>query len=134
MRNKHGFIKEQLVAIDYSTIISYGGANRNDISIPAEKNGVKLKSITSDALSELNLIGILKIPLTVTSIGTGAFSRNSVTYVDNGDGTLTDGFVYAKSEDGSVDYTNIVGYAKRDTQNVIIPNNVKKISDLEFYS
>ena len=120
--------------IDYSTIVSYAGASRNDISIPAEKNGVKLKSITYDALNELYFTGTLKIPITVTSIGARAFSRNSVTYVDNGDGTLTDGFVYAKSEDGSVDYTNIVGYAKRNTQNVIIPNNVKKISDSAFYS
>ena len=29
-----------------------------------------------------------------------------------GDGTLTDGFVYTKNQDGSVDYTNIVGDAK----------------------
>ena len=125
--------KRTASGIDYSTIVSYAGASRNDISIPAEKNGVKLKSITYDALNELNFTGTLKIPITVTSIGARAFSRNSVTYVDMGDGTLTDGFVYAKNQDGSVDYTNIVGYAKRYTQNVIIPNNVKKISDSAFY-
>ena len=119
--------------IDYSTIVSYAGADRNDISIPAEKNGVKLKSIASNALSSLNFTGTLKIPITVTDIAGRAFVGNNVTYVDNGDGTLTDGFVYAKNQDGSVDYTNIVGYAKLNTANVVIPNNVKKISDNAFY-
>ena len=125
--------KRTASGIDYSTIVSYAGANRNDISIPAEKDGVKLKTITAKALNELYFTGTLKIPITVTSIGQAALNKNSVTYVDNGDGMLTDGFVYAKSEDGSVDYTNIVGYAKVNTANVVIPSNVKKISDYAFY-
>ena len=101
--------------IDYSTLIGYAGANRNDISIPAEKNVVKLKAITSNDLSKLYFTGTLKIPITVTSIGQGVFYRNNVTYVDMGDGTLTDGFVYTKNQDGSVDYTNIVGDVKVNT-------------------
>ena len=68
--------------IDYSTLIGYAGANRNDISIPAEKNVVKLKAITSNDLSKLYFTGTLKIPITVTSIGQGVFYRNNVTYVD----------------------------------------------------
>ena len=119
--------------IDYSTLIGYAGAKRNDISIPTEKNGIKLKTINYNAFAVSYFTGTLKIPSTVTNIGTGAFHRNSVTYVDNGDGNLVPGFIFARNKDGSIDYTNIIGYASMNTSNVIIPSNVKKISNYAFY-
>ena len=118
--------------IDYSTLIGYAGANRNDISIPAEKNGVKLKVIASQAMGVSYLTGTLKIPSSVTSIGSQAFFINRVTSVDNGDGNLVPGFIYARNKDGSIDYTNIIDYASMYTDNVVIPSGVKKISNSAF--
>ncbi len=119
--------------IDYSTLIGYAGAKKNDITIPAEKNGVELKTIAGSAFSVSSFTGTLKIPSTVKSIGTNAFSLNNVNYVDNGDGILVPGFVFARNKDGSIDYTTIMGYASSRTDNVIIPENVKQISDYAFY-
>ena len=119
--------------IDYSTLIGYAGAKRDNIVIPEERNGIKLKTIAASAFAVNYFTGTLKIPSTVTSIGTNAFELSSVTYVDNGDGNLVPGFIYARNKDGSIDYTNIIGYASMSTSNVIIPSNVKKISKDAFY-
>lgn len=125
--------KRTTSGIDYSTLVGYAGAKKKDVTIPAEKNGVKLKTIASGALGVSYFTGTLKIPSTVTSIGTNAFMLNYVTYVDNGDGNLVPGFVYARDNNGKIDYTNIIGYAAYGTDNVIIPEKVKTISNSAFY-
>ena len=118
--------------IDYSTLIGYAGAKRENVTIPEEKNGVKLKTITNSAFAVCYFTGTLKIPSTVTSIGTNAFELSNVTYVDNGDGNLVPGFIFARNSDGSIDYTNIINYASMNTNSVIIPSTVKKISQNAF--
>ena len=119
--------------IDYSTIIGYAGALRKSVTIPTEKNGVQLEEIASSAFKYLSLTGEIKIPSTVKRIGSGAFSLNYITKVDNGDGVFTAGFVYARKADGSIDYTNILTYANSGTSNVQIPSGVKTISASAFY-
>ena len=124
--------KRTASGIDYGTIVGYAGGNRTDVVIPSEKNGVPLKEIASSALRYLSLKGNLRIPSTVKKIGSLAFALNYVSYVDNGDGILSPGFVYARKTDGSIDYTNILAYANYGT-NVVIPSEVKTISPYAFY-
>ena len=118
--------------IDYTTLVSYAGSEKNNVSIPAEKNGIKLTTIAKTALGCSSFTGTLKIPSTVTTIEAKAFYNNGVTYVDNGDGNLVAGFIFARNSDGSIDNTNIAGYASYRTDNVIIPSYVKTISENAF--
>ena len=125
--------KRTASGIDYSTLIGYAGAKRNDITIPSEKNGVTLTTLGTQAFYVSYFTGTLRIPPTITSIGSLAFSLNSVSYVDNGDGNLVPGFVYARKSDGSFDKTNIFSYASTGTNLVTIPSDVKTISPSAFY-
>lgn len=119
--------------IDYSTIIGYAGAVKNNISIPTTKNGVTLTGLGPSALTYLGLTGTLKIPSTIKTFGnTQVFSSNSLTYVDNGDGVLTNGFVYARNSDGTPNKTILFTYAGKDKYPVI-PNGVKELSPYSFY-
>ena len=71
-----------------------------------------------------NKLETLKIPVSVTSIGGGAFSDNQ----------LSDGeaFIYKRNSDGSIDNTELVSYGGKKKENVVIPNNVKIISNHAF--
>ena len=95
--------------IDYSTIVSYGGANKN-VVIPATKNGVSLKTITVYAFHASQLTSVV-IPDSVTLIEPGAFNTN----------LLPDdqAFIYKRTESG-VDYSTLIGYGGASTS-VIIP-------------
>jgi len=97
--------------IDYSTIVSYGGANKN-VVIPATKNGVSLKTITGYAFHASQLTSVV-IPDSVTLIEPGAFNTN----------LLPDeqAFIYKRTESG-VDYSTLIGYGGASTS-VIIPAN-----------
>ena len=121
--------------IDYSTLVGYSGANRNNIVIPetAGPDNTPLKTIYKTAFLHLSLKGTVKIPSTVTSIEPQSFSNNTLTSIDNGDGKLNGPFVYARKSDGSIDYTTLVSYGARSTANVIIPDNVKVIEKDAFY-
>ena len=125
--------KRTTSGIDYSTLIGYAGANRNNIVIPSEKNGVTLTTLGPQAFYVSYFTGTLKIPESITSIGSLAFSLNSVSYVDNGDGILVPGFIYARKASGGFDKTNIFSYASTGTALVTIPSDVKTISDSAFY-
>ena len=121
--------------IDYSTLVGYSGANRNNIVIPetAGPANTPLKTIDYTAFLHLSLTGTIKIPSTVTKISAQAFSNNNLTNIDNGDGKSNGPFVYARKNDGTIDYTTLIGYGARATANVIIPNNVKVIEKNAFY-
>ena len=120
--------------IDYSTIIGYAGTDRSDIVIPAEKNGVPLTTIAPSAFRYLSLTGNIKIPDTVTSIGTNAFALNNLTDIDNGPGdNETAPFVYLRKSDGSFDKTVIFQYAGYNKAHVDVPSYVKEISNYAFY-
>lgn len=118
--------------VDYSTIISYAGANRNNVVIPEVKNGVALKRIEENAFSYISLTGTIKIPNSVNYIGPRAFAIGYLTHVDNGDGVLNGPFIYKRLPEGGYDNTTIIGYASR-RGTVVIPSQVKKIEDWSFY-
>lgn len=73
--NQAWIYKRTESGIDYSTIISYAGLTRANVDIPSQRNGVNLKAFSTDSLSTLGLTGTIKIPQTVTSIGTNAFRK-----------------------------------------------------------
>lgn len=125
--------KRTTSGIDYSTLIGYSGANRSNLVIPEEKNGVKLKTINGSALRYLSLTGGITIPKSVNSIGQLAFALNNLSWVDNGDGDKTGPFVYKRKADGGFDKTALLQYAGYNQSNVTIPSNVKTIENYAFY-
>lgn len=125
--------KRTASGIDYSTLIGYSGANKNNIVIPESKNGVELKTIASSCFRYLSLKGTVKIPNSVTSIGQLAFALNNLTSVDNGDGDTSGPFVYKRNADGSIDKTSLLSYAGYQTNMVVIPSNIKRLENYSFY-
>ena len=125
--------KRTTSGIDYSTIIGYAGSAKNNVVIPTTKNGVTLTALGPSALTYLSLTGTLTLPSTIKTFGnTQVFSNNSLTYVDNGDGEKTIGFVYARNSDGTPNKNILYTYAGANKY-PIVPNNVKEISDYAFY-
>ena len=120
--------------IDYTTIIGYAGANRNNVTIPTTSpTGVQLTALGPSALTYLGLTGTLKLPNTIKSFGNNqVFSNNSLTYVDNGDGVLTDGFVFARNSDGSPNKKIVFTYAGKNKYPVI-PSGVEELGPYSFY-
>lgn len=125
--------KRTASGIDYSTLIGYSGAARNNITIPAESHGVALKTIAGSALRYLSLTGGITIPSSVSSIGELAFALNNLTWVDNGDGDKTYPFVYKRTGAGTFDKTSLLQYASYNKANVVIPDYIKRIENYAFY-
>ena len=99
-------------SIDYSTIVSYGGKNRDNIIIPEEKNGVVLKKISSWTFYGIRLTSVT-IPNTVIEIGECAFNANNL--------SDEEAFIYKRTEEG-IDYSTIIGYGGKNKDNVVVPN------------
>ena len=119
--------------IDYSTIIGYAGATKNNVVIPSSKNGVTLTALGPSALTYLGLTGSLTIPNTVKSYGdSSVFNNNSLTSVDNGDGVPTAGFVYGRNANGTVNKNVLYSYAGAN-KNPVVPAGVKEIGNYAFY-
>ena len=87
--------------IDYSTIIGYGGANKNPV-IPQTVNGVDLKVIDDYAFFYASLNSV-QIPNTVTTIGNHAFEICHLTEI-----TIPTSVV----EIGEMAFTKDVSYGK----------------------
>ena len=112
-------------SIDYSTIVSYAGSNKN-VTIPATMNGVNLTTIASSSFFGCGLKTVT-IPNSVTSIGNYAFNANSL--------SQEQAFIYKRNSDGTIDNTVLIGYGGADRGNsspVVIPSNVKVIDQLAF--
>ena len=122
--------------IDYSVLVGYAGADRGkageNFIIPPEKNEVPLIEIAGNALRYISGKGKLIIPTSVKKIASSAFNHNSFSSVDNGDGILTDGIVWARDASGNIDYTTVLVFANSGV-NVVVPAGVKKISASAFY-
>ena len=118
--------------IDYTTVIGYSGAETDSFEVPALKNGVKLKLISNQALQGLVVRGILKLPIGVTFVNANVFNNVSVSKVDNGDGKLTEGFIYERDNNGNLDKNTLFRYVGNIKENVLIPSYVKEISKLAF--
>ena len=121
-------------------IFEFYGMELTSVVIP---EGVT--SIGNDAFSGNKLTSI-KIPSSVTTIGDSAFSGNKLTSVtipttvttigssvfNNNQLPENQAFIYKRNKDGSVDKTELVSYGGKKRNNVVIPNNVKVISDFAF--
>ena len=89
--------------IDYSTLVSYGGANKN-ITIPSTANGVTLRRLESQSFFSAQLTGVV-IPDTVTSIGTLVFPGNKL--------PDSQAYIYKRTSSG-IDYSTIIGYGGKN--------------------
>ncbi len=107
------------------TITGYSDTALKDVVIPDKIGGVAVTSIGDFAFANQNLTSIT-IPSTVTSIGKGAFNNNQV--------SDSEGFIYKRNADGSIDNSTIVSYAGAKKDNVVIPNGVTTIGDSAFQS
>lgn len=131
--NEAWIYKRTELGIDYTTIIGYAGAQKNNLTIPASRGGKNLTKFGHAAFAYLGLTGTLSIPSTVTTYeGTQVFAYNSLTKVDNGDGVYTDGFIYARNADGSVNKEKLYAYVGA-SKNPVIPSEVKEIGENAFY-
>ena len=120
--------------IDYTRIIGYAGANRNNVVIPATKNGKALKTIDGGALRYQSLTGTITIPDSVTSIGGTPLALNNLTDVKNGsDDTEIAPFLYARKSGGGYDKTKIISYAGLRTASVTVPSHVKRLESNAFH-
>ncbi len=126
--------KRTASGIDYSAIIGYSGDVASNVVVPSTKNGVTLKSLPGRALQDMVVTGTLTLPKNVTFGSRNTFADVLAEKIDNGDGILTDGIIYGRKSDGSLDKSNVFKYTKKRTSNVIIPSSVKTISAAAFHS
>ena len=127
-------------SVNYTTIVSYGGAKRSDIVIPegvvtlstgafSYHNNIAnvimpstLKNISGSAFLNAGLTS-LDIPDNVTNISNGAFNRNKLPDAE--------AFIYKRNADGSEDRTTLISYGGANTT-VTIPENVTIINSNAF--
>ena len=107
-------------SVNYSMIVSYGGADRNPV-IPSVENGVQLKTLDISSFAYNTLTGVT-IPSTVTMLDR-AFNHN----------LLPDeqAFIYARNSDGSINNSKIVSYGGAN-KNPVIPDGVTVIGSDTF--
>lgn len=140
LADKDAFIydRDENGNIDYSTIISYGGKEREKVVVPSKVNGVSIKKLgyrsfrgcmiknivlpdTIEELEELSLYGNsltnIKLPKNLKKIGGYALGFNSFTKLEipNGVLELDDMFV-----------------AENKIELITIPNSIKSISSSAF--
>ena len=120
---------------DKTTIVSYGGAKRENVAIPDGVTTIEMGAFISCNLISVvlpntlktiegqtftyNYLTSLEIPSSVTNIGANAFNNN---YLPD-----DEAFIYAREVDGSVDYTTLVSYAGANRDHVVVPDGVETI-------
>ena len=126
---------------DRTTLISYGGAKRENVVIP---EGVE--TIDAYAFTWISNLKSVIFPSTLRRIASSAFRScgltsldipSSVTYISPGafnDNRLPDdeAFIFQRKSDGSIDDTTLVSYGGANRNNIIIPETVKTISSSVF--
>ena len=126
---------------DKTTIVSYGGAKRENVAIPDGVTTIEMGAFISCNLISVVLPNTLKtieeqtfmyndltsleIPSSVTNIGASAFNNN---YLPD-----DEAFIYAREVDGSVDYTTLVSYAGANRDHVVVPDGVETIINAFSY-
>ena len=118
--------------IDYSTIVGYSGALRENFTIPGEVNGVKLEKINPSSIQDMKLTGTLTLPAKVSFVGTQLFYNTEISKIDNGDGVVTDGFVWGRNSDGTIAKDTLYAYTRMNQGAVVIPSTIKYIGAQAF--
>ena len=127
--------------IDETRLVSYGGANKDNVVIP---NNVIY--ITISAFENCNINGVT-IPDSVIAIHTRAFQNNKLTDIEIPNTVVTideqafnnnllpdeKAFIYNRTDsnqDGiaEIDNSNLIGYGGKNRENVVIPDTVTTIS------
>jgi len=82
-----------------------------------------VEKINCRAFSENNITK-LTLPDTINVMEKWAFHRNNIQTVN---GKTSDGFIYGRKKDGSVDFTVISSLGRKEAKQLVIPNGVKEI-------
>ena len=114
--------------IDYSMVVGYSGAPTENFTIPSEVNGVKLEKINASSIQDMKLTGTLTLPTKVKFVGYELFYNTEISKIDNGDGVVTEGFVWGRNSDGTINKSTLYAYTKTNQDLVVIPSTVKYIS------
>ena len=78
---------------------------------------------------EDNSLSSVTLPSTLTSIGAAAFNNNSISEKN---GSASDGIIYGRTSEGSVDDTRIVSYGGSADVVDFIPSAVDRIDEMAF--
>jgi len=97
--------------------------NITDIIIPNSLTYIGNKAFAK------NIITNITIPSSVTYIGGGAFNNNKITIIN---GQLSNGIIYARNSNGSINYNKIISYGGEVNNIDFIPNSVDTIGDYAF--
>jgi sporulation protein YlmC with PRC-barrel domain len=131
-----GTIEEYIA--DYKNIVipdNFDGVSVASIGIEAFRSNA-LTSVTipnsvtkigDDAFRD-NVLTSVTIPNSVTSIGDSAFNYNKIVMVND---LPSNGFIYARNDDGTDNKKTIVSYGG-EAKEVTIPNSVTSIGDYAF--
>lgn len=110
--------------MDNTTLVSYGGSRvkLDNVAIPANVRTLASKSFRYCGIKSFTAGSFDNI----TSIAAAALTGNSL--------ADSQAFIYKKNSDASYDYTTIVSYGGKTTENVQIPSNVVTIDYRGFYN
>jgi hypothetical protein len=122
-------IPYQVETIDFPESLKYigdhafGSSGIDSIIFPDN-----LEHIGSKAFNWCYLKSIY-IPSSVTYIGNGAFNGNNISYIN---GEASNGLIYARNSDGTINYQQIVSYGGANKHVDFIPDTVRYLSDNSF--
>ena len=134
------YAREADGSVDYTTLVSYAGANRDHVVVPAGVENI----INAFSFQTINSVSL---PDTLKTIGSAAFFNTGLTDIDipasvtyikpgsfRGNNLPPDkAFIYQRNADGSIDYTYLVSYGGAAQEIFEIPNTVKKVANKVVY-
>ncbi len=127
--NVNIYIPYQVKTIDFPESLRYigdhafGSSGIDSIIFPNN-----LEHIGTKAFNWCYLKNIF-IPNSVTYIGFGAFNGNNISQIN---GEASNGIIYARKTDGTINYQQIVSYGGANKNVDFIPDSVKFLSDNSF--
>lgn len=131
----------EIYEVDKTTIVSYGGAKRENIQIPDGVTGIGSYCFESLGLKEFD------IPYGIEWIGDDAFANNELTEISVPDSVQYGGsifrdnkfegdnqFIYLRDENGNIDYTTLFEYSNSgyEIEKLEIPKQIKEIREYAF--